>query len=184
MSEQHPPGPLISVRRLRKADLPAFAAHFSRHRAESGRGDVHFMPFEPDDPAGPQGLDASALELPLFVTGWQRWFVACAGIKIVGHVNLKGAGLKTQLHRCELGLGIERGHRGEGLGRRLAQTAIDFAREAPTLAWLDLRVFGHNRPARALYASLGFREVGRLDDCFRIEGRQVDDVLMTLDVSG
>lgn len=174
---------MTEIRRLVAAEVPLFAAHFSRHRAESGRGDLHFMPFEPDDPVGPMGLDAAKLTLPLFAPGWQRWFVAGSPEQIVGHVNLKASMLKTQLHRCELGIGIERAARGQGLGRRLMLTAISFAREAPTLEWIDLRVFRHNRSARALYRSLGFQETGMIEDCFRIEGVRVDDVLMTLDVA-
>lgn len=109
--------------------------HFERHRAESGRGDPHFMPFEPDDPEGPRGLDVEGLARPLSERGWQRWFVArdpASGI--IGHVNLKGDGLKVGLHRCELGIGIERPYRGHGLGRSLTRTAIDFARRADSLA--------------------------------------------------
>ena len=62
------------------------------------------------------------------------------------------------------------------------QAAIDFARAAETLVWLDLRVFGHNEPARRLYESLGFEEIGEIRDCFRISGEVIDDVLMTLRV--
>jgi RimJ/RimL family protein N-acetyltransferase len=62
--------------------------------------------------------------------------------------------------------------------------AIAFAADAEPIHWLDLKVFGHNTPARALYRSLGFVEIGTVADRFRIEGVSIDDVLMTLDVSG
>jgi len=97
-------------------------------------------------------------------------------------VDLKGDGLKTGRHRCELGIGIEREHRGKGLGRRLMETAVEFARDAGTLTWVDLRVFAHNATARALYLDMGFSEVGTLVEGFRIEGQTVDDVIMTLKV--
>ncbi len=160
-------------------------AHFDRHRAESGRGDPHFMPFEPDDPEGPRGLDAEALVRPLTERGWQRWFIARdTSSTVVGHVNLEGDGLAVGLHRCELGIGIERPHRGHGLGRRLVSTAIEYAREVESLAWIDLRAFAHNEAALALYRSLGFVEMGRLEDRFRIGATSVDDVIMALDVAG
>ena len=175
----------LTIRPLTRSDLPRFELHFARHRAESGGGAGHFMPFAPDDPEGPKGLDPGALERPLTGRGWQRWFLAFADDgEIVGHVNLKGAGLKSALHRCELGIGIERPYRGRGLGKRLMAAAIDFALGSQTLAWIDLGVFAHNVAARALYRQLGFVEVGILADRFRVEGTSIDDVVMTLDVSG
>jgi RimJ/RimL family protein N-acetyltransferase len=174
----------LPIRPLTRQHVRLFDEHFFRHKAESGRGDYHFMPFEPGDAEGPRGLDARLLELPLDAPGWQRWWVAWSADErsIVGHVNLKGDHLKTGLHRCELGVGIERAHRAHGLGRCLMAQAIDFCRAAPSLVWLDLRVFGHNTNARGLYTTLGFVEVGVLADRFRIGADQIDDVIMTLKV--
>jgi len=176
----------LRIQPLTRRDLTRFDQHFARHRWESGRGDYHFMPFEPGDPEGPRGLDARLFELPLHAPGWQRWWVAWApaGDRIVGHVNLKGDHLKTSLHRCELGIGIERAYRKHGLGRRLMDLAIAYCRQAPSVAWLDLRVFGHNENARALYRDLGFVELGVIEDRFRIGSDHIADVIMTLDVSG
>lgn len=173
-----------SVQPLSEALVHPLLAHMGRHRAESGTdGDLIFMPFEPCGDAGPRGLDRAAWETPLDQPGWQRWYVALDPTgTVVGHVDLKGDGLATGLHRCELGIGIERAHRGGGLGRRLMGAALDFARQAPTLAWVDLRVFGHNHRARALYESLGFEHQGTLRDRFRIRGEQIDDDLMALSV--
>lgn len=174
------------IRPLSSRDRAAFEAHFARHRAESGQGgDVHFMPFEPGDPLGPSGLDGDALTRPLSDLRWQRWFVAFSDHRnIVGHVNLTGDTLRVGRHRCELGIGIERSHRARGLGRRLMTTAMEFAEASGSLAWIDLRVFAHNVPARALYRALGFEEIGTIADRFRIGGTSVDDVMMTLRLPG
>jgi RimJ/RimL family protein N-acetyltransferase len=43
-------------------------------------------------------------------------------------------------------------------------------------------VFGHNAAALALYRDLGFEEAGTVTDRFRIDGRSIDDVIMTLNV--
>ena len=173
------------IRLLGSDDLMLFREHFTRHRAESGRGDWHFMPFAPDDRTGPAGMDPRRIHVPLTVPGWQRWFGAFVdgGSSIVGHVDIKADLLTAALHRCELGIGIERAHRGRGLGKRLMNTAIQYARDAESIAWLDLKVFAHNTPARALYRSLGFVEIGIVVDRFRIEGVSIDDVVMTLDVA-
>lgn len=179
------PTPLIRL--LENADIGAVNAHFARHRAESGSGAAPFMPFELDDPDGPTGVTAADVRAPEQLTPaaltdrWRCWHIALSGPDaVVGHVDLFGAELRAGAHRCELGIGIERAWRGAGLGRRLLFTAIDFVRARDALHWLDLRVFAHNEPARALYRSAGFVEIGVVRDCFRVGGRSVDDVLMTL----
>ncbi|MDZ7668330.1 MAG: GNAT family protein [Gammaproteobacteria bacterium] len=174
----------IEIRLLKRSDLPAFNEHFARHQAESGRDGEYFMPVSPDDPSEPIGLDPARFEAALDVPGWQRWFVAIdpAAKRIVGHADLSGDRLRAGLHRCEVGVGIEEPWRGRGLGRRLMSHAIAFARQADSIAWVDLRVFAHNERARGLYRSLGFTEIGTVVDRFRIQGSSIDDVLMTLHV--
>jgi len=181
----------IEIRELAASEHMLFQPHMGRHRAESGRGDIHFMPFAPDDPDGPQGVSAEKLALTLADPGWHRCWIALResdnnepiSARVIGHVDLKGHGLRAANHRCELGIGIERAYRGGGLGRRLMQAAIDFCVSAPSLEWLDLRVFAHNQKARALYQQLGFKEHGAYVDLVRIEGEPMDDVLMTLSVT-
>lgn len=173
---------VVSIDVLDDRGLDRFDAHFLRHCKESGRGDYHFMPYDPDDAAGPRGLAPGTLKRGLNELGWERWWVAGTADAVIGHVNLKGAGLRTGLHRAQLGIGIERDHRGAGLGARLMETAIAFCRDAPELVWLDLNVFAHNANARALYERLGFEVIGHCIDRFRIAGDTVADVAMTLRV--
>jgi len=45
-------------------------------------------------------------------------------------------------------------------------------------------VLGHNTPARNLYTACGFEIEGVLRGFFRLDGRDVDDVLMTLPLTG
>ncbi len=176
----------LAITPLETKDIAAFDAHFARHRAESGRGDIHFMPFAPDDPDGPNGLDSRRLQVELDKPGWQRWWVAWdvddEAERVIGHVDLKGPGLRAAGHRCELGIGIERNYRGNGLGKALMLTAIRFVRETPGLDYIDLRVFSHNTVARALYRQLGFVETGVVTDLVRIGATSLDDVMMVLDL--
>ncbi|MSP83209.1 MAG: ribosomal-protein-alanine N-acetyltransferase [Alphaproteobacteria bacterium] len=58
-----------------------------------------------------------------------------------------------------LTLGVEPARRGEGLGRRLMLRSLDGARIRGART-LFLEVAADNSPARALYASLGFAQVG------------------------
>lgn len=170
-----------TVRAMGPHDQAALSAHFARHKAESGRDGIHFMPYLADSDQGPRGADLAALEQPLDEPGWQRWFVAQAPDgRIVGHLDLRGDRLRTARHRCTLGIGIEASHRGAGVGRRLMQQALDFARQQAGLAWVELWVFGNNRPAIALYQRMGFQTIGTTPDQFRFGQVCVDDIHMVL----
>jgi RimJ/RimL family protein N-acetyltransferase len=174
----------IHILPLEPARHADFKAHMERHVAESGRNGVHFMPFLAKDTDRPVGVLPDKLLLDLDEKGWHRCWVALNTRMdcIVGHVDLKGSKLRTGLHRCELGLGIEEPWRGLGLGSRLMDAAIAFARAEPRLHWIDLNTFADNERARALYQRKGFIEVGRIRDRFRLDGQCIDDVQMSLRV--
>lgn len=166
---------------MQAEDAQAVCRHFTRHKAESGLGGNHFLPYVADANEGPSGPSLDALQLPLNHPGWQRGFVIeDTGGEIVGHLDLRGDRLRSALHRCTLSIGIERAYRGLGLGRRLIQQAIDFARAQADLVWVELWVFGHNAPAIALYQSMGFEAVGTTPDQFRLGGETIDDIHMVL----
>lgn len=168
---------------LAEADLPALVAHISRHSGESGRdGDLIFRPRSTDAPIDELAtIDrhrlgwAQALDEPY----WLRTWGVVVGGAIRGHLDLHGGRLPSELHRAMLGMGIERGWRGQGHGRALLAAAIAWARSVD-LAWLDLGVFAHNQRARALYAAVGFVEVGVTPDRFRVDGVVIDDVTMVM----
>ena len=65
-------------------------------------------------------------------------------------------------------------------GSAESDAAIRWAKTQDTLTWLDAEVFGHNEPALRLHRKLGFVEVGRVSDMYRIEGRPVDDIRLAL----
>ncbi len=99
---------------------------------------------------------------------------------IVGSLSLAGGQHKKTAHAAVLGMGVRRGWRRQGLGRRLVEVACDAARTADPqhIAVLTLTVFSTNEPAQRLYASLGFAEEGRGGGTIRIDGRDQDVILM------
>lgn len=173
----------VQVRPFSNRDRETYRSHAARSHNESGVGEPPFNPFEPGAVDLPREPDAGKLALPLSETGWLRlWVADHERDGIVGHMDLKGSQLAVGCHRCLLGIAIERPYRRGGLGRRLLQAAIDFVRREPSLEWIDLSVFSHNTPAIQLYRSLGFEEIGRVPDKFRISGESISDVLMALHV--
>ncbi len=123
------------------------------------------------------------LLLPTTAATWWRAFAGFAGRTMVGQIAIDGGRLDTEKHRGTIGMGILEGHRGKGLGEQLLSEAILWARATPGLDWLDLGVFLGNQRALALYTRLGFVETGRVVDRFRIDGKKLTDIEMTLSVA-
>jgi GNAT superfamily N-acetyltransferase len=179
--------PPYRIRLAREGDLPAWREFLHAQLLENGRGGVFFAPRS--SRSARAGNEAErlaerrlALARRLDEPGWLRVFLVDDGAGwIVGHADLTGGSLESELHRCRLGIGLREGHRRRGVGEALLSTAIEWARDAG-LAWMDLGVFEPNPPAQALYRKLGFVEVGRTPDRFRIDGTSITDVLMALDL--
>ena len=69
--------------------------------------------------------------------------------------------------------------RGKGIGRRLAEHTLDFAR-ANGYEKIVIYVRGQNVGAQAFYRSLGFVPKGTLERQVKIDGRYEDEVFMEL----
>jgi RimJ/RimL family protein N-acetyltransferase len=67
-----------------------------------------------------------------------------------------------------------------GVGRRLVEAVIDFARQHVEI--LQLSVVSDNEPARRLYARLGFVEYGLEKNSLKQGGTYYDEILMALDL--
>src|SRR6266571_1224028 len=80
----------------------------------------------------------------------------------------------------ELGMLVDRGWRGRGVGSSLVQAAISRARDQG-LHKLCLEVFAHNTAAIALYRKSGFVQEGqRIGQYRRASGERWDSIVMGL----
>jgi RimJ/RimL family protein N-acetyltransferase len=176
----------LSIRLARTDDVEPFVDHVIRSSAESGRnGAPHFAitraPIRQDVRDLARARWVRGLDEPL----WGRaWVLLASPKEIVGHIELRGGRVRAELHRATLGMGIELAHTAKGHGRRLMSEAVRWARSEAKLAWIDLGVFSNNAPARRLYTSAGFVEIGVHRDAFRLDDVSIDDVLMSLELNG
>jgi RimJ/RimL family protein N-acetyltransferase len=102
--------------------------------------------------------------------------VAVAGNQLVGmiHVEVSPHGFG------EIGMLVDRGWRGRGVGSALVAAAVDWAR-GQRLPKLSLEVFAHNTAAIALYRKAGFTEEGRrVKQYRRANGELWDSIVMGL----
>lgn len=100
---------------------------------------------------------ASELENPLSL-----WLVAMDGERLAGYV-----GSQTVLGESDMmNVAVDEDYRRQGIGKMLIEALVEQlkARESHCLT---LEVRDSNAPARSLYASLGFSEVGRRKNYYR-----------------
>jgi RimJ/RimL family protein N-acetyltransferase len=81
--------------------------------------------------------------------------------RLVGMASLDGSAMRRFAHGADLGLAVLRDFWGQGLGRALTESLLDWA-DARGLVRVSLEVDEHNVRAIRLYESLGFAHEGRL----------------------
>lgn len=101
--------------------------------------------------------------------------------QLVAHGVLEPLGLEVIRHVVQLTLAVHPGWQGQGVGSALLERLIEWARAAPAVEKIELRVRHTNTRALALYARLGFVEEGRFARRLKLpDGRYLDDVAMGL----
>jgi RimJ/RimL family protein N-acetyltransferase len=179
----------ITLRSVGQSDLAAFFVYLDAHLRDNGaNGTPLFQPMaraESHVPPHMRGGFETGLATPLGQSGWRRaWIALDASGAIAGHVDLRARPEAPAAHRALLGMGVHRDHRQKGLGLRLVDEAIGWARRQPDLAWVDLEVLSANAPARRLYARAGFATTGEIADLFRVDGAALAYTYMSRTLSG
>jgi len=108
--------------------------------------------------------DAAPLTADRFAASWVEPPVVVVGRHagdVIGAYYLKPNFPGRAAHIANAGYIVARAHRGSGIGRQLAQDSIARARASGFDAIMFNLVFESN-PARRLYESLGWREIGRV----------------------
>ncbi len=105
-------------------------------------------------------------------------FVALDGNQVIGWCDVFPNERDGSTHVGRLGMGLLPEYRGQGSGRRLAEKTIALAREIG-LERIELDVYASNKPAIALYQSLGFAVEG-----VKRKGRKLDGVYDDVVVMG
>lgn len=185
-SDRSSADPLV-IRPARVSDAEDFAAYVGVHVAESGQdGMPIFALSRTSSPSDLRVRSAERWARPLTEPLWGRAWLLChehsapSGARVVGHIELVGGRVPAEMHRAVLAMGMLRAFTGRGHGGRLIEAAARFARDEAGLSWLDLGVFVDNKPARKLYARMGFVETGHRRDAFHVDGVSIDDIQMAL----
>lgn len=104
-------------------------------------------------------------------------FVALDGDRIVGRLSLARDPHPASAHVADLGMMVAASHRRRGIGRKLLDAAVAWARVV-NVEKLELHVFPWNEPAIRLYEDFGFEREGLRRRHYVRDGVAVDALLM------
>ncbi|PIR03610.1 MAG: hypothetical protein COV59_05480 [Candidatus Magasanikbacteria bacterium CG11_big_fil_rev_8_21_14_0_20_39_34] len=108
----------------------------------------------------------------LHVTAWD-------GDILIGKSQIKFGDFKER-HIAGFGISLKNGYRSDGIGKKLADVVLDWAKNQKEIEKVYLTVFGRNERAISLYHKLGFVEFGRLPDGVKSGNIYVDTIYMYL----
>jgi len=123
-------------------------------------------------------LEASrAFHRHVVETGGVHLVAVDAAGEVVGWCDVVRDGRPGYGHGGRLGMGLLPAHRGQGLGRRLLEAALEEAR-ARGMERVELEVYASNERAMRLYETAGFEREGVRRRARFLDGIYEDDVLM------
>lgn len=106
-------------------------------------------------------------------------FVALDGERVVGWIDIAPSHRAISPHIGFLGMGLHRDYRGQGLGSRLVQMALDKAK-LKGMKRIELEVFDHNIGGIRLYEKFNFQHEGRKDRSALLDDGYTDLLIMGL----
>jgi RimJ/RimL family protein N-acetyltransferase len=117
--------------------------------------------------------DVNGSPTSALLAGFVREQIVCVG-------SLTAPRRERIAHQGEIALSVLKAYWGRGIGTRMMQELIAFARGTGKLEVLHLGVRDDNAPALALYEKAGFIRIGVYPRFFKINGAYYDEVLMNL----
>lgn len=110
----------------------------------------------------------------------QVYLVAKIDGNVVGTATLACFERPRLAHRAEISISVRKDYWGNGIGTKLMQELIDFAKNSAGAEIISLEVRSDNRRAVALYEKFGFETIGRFPGFMKINGEDVSCDIMRL----
>lgn len=174
----------IEIKQLLADEIEEFFIYLKDHIADNGKANTPlFLPISRNESGMPKGMKDSfknGLSNSMDRVGWRRILIAKnKGKEIVGHIDLRSYDQNYSHHRAVLGMGVHRDYRKMGVGSLLVESIITWAKNETALERIDLQVLSNNKQAVRLYKKLQFKDIGMVEDMFRIDGESLNYIMMT-----
>jgi RimJ/RimL family protein N-acetyltransferase len=112
------------------------------------------------------------------------YLVGMLGDQIVSTLSFAAGQRPRVRHAGEFGLSVRKAYWGLGIGTRMLEALLSWARGTQTITKVNLRVRTDNLRAIALYLRKGFAIEGTICKAIRIGGTYYDHHWMGLDLEG
>lgn len=100
--------------------------------------------------------------------------------QLVGELSCRGGQRQATRHTAILGMSVDQGWRGQGVGSALMARAIEWARGTGIINRIELMVYARNTAAIQLYQRFGFQIEGRRQRAIYQQDEYLDDLMMAL----
>lgn len=105
--------------------------------------------------------------------------VAIDDDEVVGIGNIGGNMRERISHQARLAISIRQSHWGQGIGSKMMQALLDFAK-SEAIEIITLEVYRDNETAIKLYKKFGFEEIGYFKNFSKVNGVYKDAIIMNL----
>jgi RimJ/RimL family protein N-acetyltransferase len=166
---------------IREATALDAAAVIDYVHAISGESD--FLSFGPGEFGIPVDQEAKILQRFHEVDN-QLYLLGLLDDQIVSALSFSGGHRPRTRHTGEFGLSVRRAYWGLGIGSRMLDALLAWARETRILRKINLRVRTDNPRAIALYKRKGFVLEGTISRAILIDGIDYDHHCMGLEIGG
>ncbi len=102
--------------------------------------------------------------------------------RIISHLNVHASPKPRLRHIGEFGLTVDKKYWGHGIGSKMMETMITWAKESNIIRKLNLRVVESNKRAIALYQKFGFEVEGRVTRDLYLDELYLDSFLIGLQI--
>ena len=134
---------------------------------------------------GAEGLPCSVEDEEKYIESLQdsasstMFFAKCDG-RIIGDASFSSSPRERIKHRGEIGISVDKEYWGNGIGSKLMEKIIDFAKNTAGCEIIHLQVRSDNERAIRLYKKYGFEKIGQFKGYVKIDGEYIDCDLMNL----
>ena len=132
---------------------------------------------------GAEGIPLSVEEEAAFLKSMENsdagiFLIVRDGDEIIGTGSYSVFAKKRMSHRGEFGITVSKNYWNRGVGTKLLERILDFAKHQAKSEIVSLEVRSDNQAAIHLYEKYGFEKIGTFKGYFKINGELADCDLM------